>query len=872
MSAGTLVGRAEELVFIRAASIERIAGAVVLAGEAGVGKTRLAREAVSAAERSGERTFWVAGSAATEAIPFGAVTHLLPPLESGGDRFAVLQTVTRSLSSADHRPTIGVDDAHKLDEASAALIYHLAVTGTAFIVATVRSGLPAPGSVTALWKDGVGERVEVQPLARAEAAAFVSVLLGGPVDAVTEEQLWRLTRGNALYLHEVVMGGRAATKWIERDGVWTWPGRVGAPARIVELIASRIDGQPEPLRELVELVGFGEPLAVTVLEAAGVEVGTIAAAEKAALVRTETARRDVEVRLAHPLFGEVTRARSSPLRRREISRLLARASAGIDRPEDVLRTAVWHLDGGVEIPPDVFMAASARALGVLDLQLAQRMASAAVDAGGGLDAEGMLALAYILCGQFSDAELILAEVLSRDLHDLARCEFAALRAWNLSHGLELQAEADAVLTNAAAVITEGHDVIICQRSHLSVAGGRPVEGCAAASEVIEGPVAPRPDVMLRALISRSQCQSLVGRYEECRLDGERAQVLYHQIHGQVWTQSREELVSALWCGRFYAGELDAAEAIVNYELGLKRAAGWRVGTAWWTVWKGAAFLARGAVCTALAEFRAGMILVAHETHPHQRVTTRLMRLQQAMAASITGELDEAECALAHAEELAGPQIAVTDAWGGSAHAWIAVAHGDIDRGIALALETADRARDTGLYGWELLTLHQIVRFGAPERVLDRLLKLDGVIDGRLAPVYAAHAFALAEQDGPALDDVAARFAALGYKLLAAEASAHAARAHHLGHTSGAARAVARARELAAHCEGARTPALALLTGPGDRLTHRESEIARLAAAGLTNRAIADRLNISVRTVDNTLAKVYNKLGINSREDLGPLFA
>lgn len=86
----------------------------------------------------------------------------------------------------------------------------------------------------------------------------------------------------------------------------------------------------------------------------------------------------------------------------------------------------------------------------------------------------------------------------------------------------------------------------------------------------------------------------------------------------------------------------------------------------------------------------------------------------------------------------------------------------------------------------------------------------------------------------------------------------------------AATSAIRARAYAASCEGARTPALALLADP-DGLTRRENEIARLAAAGLTNRTIAGRLFISIRTVDNTLHQVYGKLGVHGRSDLPALF-
>jgi DNA-binding CsgD family transcriptional regulator len=51
------------------------------------------------------------------------------------------------------------------------------------------------------------------------------------------------------------------------------------------------------------------------------------------------------------------------------------------------------------------------------------------------------------------------------------------------------------------------------------------------------------------------------------------------------------------------------------------------------------------------------------------------------------------------------------------------------------------------------------------------------------------------------------------------------------------------------------------------LTPREREFALLAAAGSSSRMIAERLVISVRTVDNHLQNVYRKLGVTRRNEL-----
>ena len=112
-------------------------------------------------------------------------------------------------------------------------------------------------------------------------------------------------------------------------------------------------------------------------------------------------------------------------------------------------------------------------------------------------------------------------------------------------------------------------------------------------------------------------------------------------------------------------------------------------------------------------------------------------------------------------------------------------------------------------------------------------------------------------------------------LLAAEASAEAAAAHRAaGLVSRALGASARAVELHGRCEGARTPAVDELdAAPGlSTLTAHEREIVELAGRGLSNREIAGRLVVSMRTVNNHLNHAYAKLGTSDREGLRAVLA
>ena len=134
--------------------------------------------------------------------------------------------------------------------------------------------------------------------------------------------------------------------------------------------------------------------------------------------------------------------------------------------------------------------------------------------------------------------------------------------------------------------------------------------------------------------------------------------------------------------------------------------------------------------------------------------------------------------------------------------------------------------------------------------------------------YAAHAAALAARDGTALLQVADGFEAIGALRYAMKAATDAADAFvQEGRKDSARRAAARAHLLHAPGHGLHPPEIDGLDDTTTGLTDRERQLVDLARNGLTNTEIADRLVLSVRTVETHLYHAMRKLGVNDRRKL-----
>ena len=119
-----------------------------------------------------------------------------------------------------------VDDIHLLDDASLTLLSHLLARSAIFLIGTVRTGEPVPDLLTGLWRDDRVARIDLDSLSREHVDTLLHLVLGAPMEVGAALHLWSVSRGNPLYLRELVLGALDAGALVDRSGVWHLDGPV----------------------------------------------------------------------------------------------------------------------------------------------------------------------------------------------------------------------------------------------------------------------------------------------------------------------------------------------------------------------------------------------------------------------------------------------------------------------------------------------------------------------------------------------------------------------------------------------------------------------------------------------------------------------
>lgn len=310
-----LIGREQELEQLTAylRRLEDKRGAVVMvSGEQGVGKTRLAEELILQAQAIGMQVFYgaaheqeghltygpfveaIRGTLDEQTMPFvreklgvlvNDLARLLPelatvsPLNSNQPELGLDQerqrlfdaVVTTFLAFAENSPlVVFLDDLHAAGESSMQLLHYLArriAQESILIICTVRKEEVLRGKpITRLCKELNANQLAVQlnlaRLNQAETAQLCAILLGGDkLDPALQDVMYELTEGNPFFIHELTLALKESRNLEQQDGLWklsTKNKEVSIPASVREVIGLRLgklSHQAYRLAGLVAVIG-----------------------------------------------------------------------------------------------------------------------------------------------------------------------------------------------------------------------------------------------------------------------------------------------------------------------------------------------------------------------------------------------------------------------------------------------------------------------------------------------------------------------------------------------------------------------------------------------------------------------------------------
>jgi tetratricopeptide (TPR) repeat protein len=446
-------------------------GALVV-GDAGVGKTALAREAAEIWTRDGGRVIWIGGTESSSRFTFGAlvgVASILDPADFIGSAKLFLESVVGA-----NGVLVVVDDAHLLDPASATLVHRLALMPDRIaLLVTMDPSQPSPDAIRRLAKDRLLGLIELGPFTRETAAKALAGILGGHVEHPTCDRLFELSGGNPYLLRELVSAGTLSGVLTEKNGAWSWRGDVPANPRLNDLVALRLAKATPEVHRMLELLCLSEPLTLEQLtDAVGAEV--VATAESADLVQIERLGDSAEVRFTHALCAQLVRAGLGQVRTRQAYQLLEKVLGNfpVHSSADRLKRAAVRLESPDRRPDDAETFTEASRLARPDYELAERFARAALDAGGGFNALDYLVDALLWQGKVDDAKQVV-EMVTTDLTTEERAYFslrwARMLWWITGERPDGVVEAEA---NSAGLSATARLASIARQAAMAATAGR----------------------------------------------------------------------------------------------------------------------------------------------------------------------------------------------------------------------------------------------------------------------------------------------------------------------------------------------------------------------------------------------------------------
>ncbi|WP_425863745.1 LuxR C-terminal-related transcriptional regulator [Arthrobacter sp. TWP1-1] len=857
--------------------------AVFLSYDTGLGASSILRELVLESGQN-RAVLTLQGTPSLSAVPFGALAPILRGIHGDtlGLRTQVFRAVLKAIddlkntqnSDLNALPLIVLDDAHAVDTSTAELLVDLVLAGSVILVAShLRSrGMPEP--LPRLWSAGLAENIDMTPLTRDQTHAYCQALLQGPVALQTSWYFWSSAKGNPLLIKLLVSEAVDDALLTQSRGVWVYqegPRTVGRNLR--DAVAHQIRGLSIHAEEALDLVALAEPVSLILVEAISGEAAVKQLVERELVHVTDLD--NGTLRLASPIYGDVIRHTVSPAHRRILfDAMNQRMDSHRPTGEGLLRWVSWAIDCGLDVADELLLQAALIACKLSQPLVSLELTRHITGQDNALRVAAIKSRAEYLRGDYQAAAILLDDTLE-EAHSVEDLIFASLLkvATRMALGMPASGIADEIeqletgglrLAGQAPAEADTIHAMVEDRVKLlklmafSQTGQyRNMEPLIAALKAGSAvPEAERKLVLTFALTMEAEQLCAQGRLAESQQRSSEAFAIEHSDDYDIFFIP-EMIVFRQLTTALVAGDLDQAQLLLDrffVDAGsviLSFGGSANVGRGMGYVRQGRFDQAVEALLPCIESLRA--------TDPQQLLG--FCTALTAYSAAQLGQVDLASGLLADYQEKPGMFLITSHERAFAAAAREHLKHDGV--GLAALMALADESRKEGSALLELNALVLAMELGELNHV-DRLLDVAAHVDGPWSAavvqfVGGTRKNHVAKSNGsdrgpkvvhsPALADVP-WYSGNNVDVPGMESASSA------GAVNG--------QPLIAQNNGD----LAML----GKLTKRESQITLMAANGLTDRAIAGQLQLSLRTVEGHLYRAYSKLGITSRDELAPLLA
>lgn len=871
--------RSANLEAVRTALTSPNSLGVVVTGGRGVGKSSLARTAVSELGPD-VWTLQLRGGPTTADTPYGCLAFLLARLPQAymGSPTAILRGITSLIRSdaAGRQCVITLDTAGSIDDMSAGVLLNILLTGTARIVAVAPKVSDLPVDFHWLLSDHRLTEVRLDNLNELQTRQVLLSLLGHRVSASLVSTFHTMVGGNPLLLKALVSEQQQSDNLVLSDSVWTLRDKVvlDGAASLEDIVRSRWSRQSPREQEVIEMLSCARRVELSRLT--GVYgAGIVADMEDAGLLEIDTSE-SRWVSLREMYLGDVVRSWLSITRRRELRRLLLdgqEPDPATMTMEELMAFAAWTHECEAELSPPMALAAAEAAVQLFDPHFALKYAeSLKRNDAEWVPGQRQKAAAYLLLDLPVQAMAALDDITQPQLDSLDVDEYAQVVAaksqvmvWLPEHANKVPA----LLRSARERLGAGPGIAKGWPDRLAAAANR-ISLCefeyqafvgdyAAAIPALEEAANPErnPDTWFRmnsALILMSAL-AMTGREMD-------ALSLMRQLGGQISDAGEIVGLREKFTGRAFNVLLTAGQwrrcidllsppASKDIQLPYRSAAAeLSAGIAY--VYAGRGAVALDSLLSAAAQL---------ELRPAQGIR-RAAYAAVAFAYAQLGNAGQSRKYLDKLQRTGGAadhaMQSITEFCADMAGRWL----GDADA-VTRLKESARRDIAAGRY-----TLAGISMLGATVHGTEADFRLLEEVaarrQGPLAEISRLIAVGTRTRDAKTLLAGAELAATLELDAVEARCMALAVDyARQAGDPASARTAQARLDILATTMAN-----LPIVPSSGSPLlTSRERQIARLAGRGASNRDIALDMGVSVRTVEGHLYQVFTKLGVTSRGDL-----